>query len=87
MLPERRESRRLFCGKPKDRTQNISNFVSEGGKEMKDKGMLGSIFSYAKPCKGKLTLSVICALISVAALFPLWQLIVLSLCFLIIPLP
>ena len=33
---------------------------------MKDKGMLGSIFSYAKPCKGKLTLSVICALISVA---------------------
>ena len=33
---------------------------------MKDKGMLESIFSYAKPCKGKLAASVICALLSVA---------------------
>ena len=32
---------------------------------MKEKGLLGSIFAYAKPCKGKLTLSVLCALISV----------------------
>ena len=32
---------------------------------MKEKGLLGSIFTYAKPCKGKLTLSVLCALISV----------------------
>lgn len=32
---------------------------------MKDKALLGSIFSYAKPCKGKLMLSVICALLSV----------------------
>lgn len=31
---------------------------------MKEKGLLGSIFAYAKPCKGKLTLSVLCALIS-----------------------
>lgn len=33
---------------------------------MKDKGLLGSIMSYASPCKGKLALSVICALISVS---------------------
>ena len=33
---------------------------------MNEKGMLGSILSYAKPCKGKLILSVLCALISVA---------------------
>lgn len=33
---------------------------------MNDKTLLGSIISYAKPCKGKLLLSVLCALISVA---------------------
>lgn len=32
----------------------------------KEKGTLGSVLSYAKPCRGKLMLSVICALISVA---------------------
>lgn len=32
---------------------------------MKEKGLLGSILTYADPCKGKLILSVLCALISV----------------------
>lgn len=32
---------------------------------MKGKGVFGSILTYAGPCKGKLTLSVLCALISV----------------------
>lgn len=33
---------------------------------MKEKGMFGSILNYAKPCKGKLGLSVVCALLAVA---------------------
>ncbi|HHV12295.1 MAG TPA: ABC transporter ATP-binding protein [Clostridiales bacterium] len=33
---------------------------------MKKNGVMGSILSYAKPCKGKLLLSIACALISVA---------------------
>lgn len=50
---------------------------------MNEKGMLGSILSYAKPCKGKLILSVLCALISVAGgIVPFVRLIVLLSCFL-----
>lgn len=33
---------------------------------MKKQGLAGSILSYATPCKGKLIISVICALLSVA---------------------
>ncbi len=56
----------IVCELPKNgKDFSDKNLFQKEEHKMKDKALLGSIFSYAKPCKGKLMLSVICALLSV----------------------